>query len=126
MVPKPPARTPPTKATVAKAFLLLLEIAPRERGKTKNVSFRAPAEMADWILENAEAASIERTDIMCRFVATLRALMEEAAPYANLLSVIAEKDGISPARAIARLAIERALQEYGELAKKLPPDKAKK
>lgn len=116
---RPVPADPAPKTFMAKALLLLMDLAPIERGQTKTISFRASRELAEFVSSYAKAAGLERTDVMNRVLATVQAFLEEAAPHAAILAVDAEQQGVSPARAIVRLALERVLEKYPELAKKV-------
>ncbi len=116
----------PSKTVVAKAFQLLLSTAPRERGKTKAVSsFRANADVVKYVMEHATDAGLKKTDVMNSVMATFVDYVNTAAPHAALFAVLAEQQGASPAQLIVRLALEKAIEAYPELASRIA-DKPKK
>jgi len=118
---------PIERGRLAKVFQILFPAVSAERGSKegKSITFRPAPDARKLLQDTLKEEKLSHTDAMDRALAGAREQIEEAGPHAYLFAYEAEREGISPQRAIVRLAMEAllkrekntALQEHLEKTK---------
>lgn len=82
-------------------------------------SFWSTKDLVAFINDSVKSSGLKKTDVLNGALATFKDYMQEAAPYAALLTILAEQKQCSPVQLVVRMAIKQAIEEFPELRDKL-------